>query len=433
MVVVVAAAKRRDWWRLLKKNPGGVAVGSLRHLVRRAVVLPRCLFVSSGQVARGLGSLVLLSSAMLVFMAPAEGSDRPVLNVLVPLGTLSVSLVNAFEKDTGALVRTGFLSAGTDTDGRVRHDATVWDVVVSDELELRKLERADRLARLNEAASGARYVSLFEDPVGLACKRRVPVRDAAVRLRWQELSQSLVENGLIGEVVLALPEPVHALLADALMPAAAPAPEPAAAKRDADAPQNGPAAVQGPQGAGTELRAVYPVQPSLGDPRIAWLGQLYRETRVPLRSVDAEILSPSVSCVITYFSKYNRLLVYFAKGGEGSLRFYVPGGATIARRLAAAVTEESPKSALARRFVDLLVAERLRLAARKGYCPARGSEAAGANANANAKAPGRNEACSARILRTIDDFPVLPENMARALTAGYRGVSPDKQQGNAAP
>ena len=341
-----------------------------------------------------------------------HASDRPVLNVLAPLGVLSVASVNAFERETAALVRTGFLTSGADTEGRVRNDTTVWDVVLSDELELRKLERIDRLAPIDGSNASRRIVPLFVDPVGLSCRQKRSASASDEGIRWQDLSGSLVAAGFLGELVLALPETVQAILADAVIqpPGGQETHSYGATGRGDPEPQDGKRGTS--QGAvPSETRIIFPEKMSAKDPRLAWLGQLYRESRAPVLSVDGEMLNPRVSCVLTQYSKFRRLTSYFPESSPDVLRFYVPDGRTIARRFGVAMTAESPRYTLARRFVDRLVADRQRIAGSSGFC-----------LDGEREGVATDAVCSAKILRLIDEFPVIPPDVAQALEFGHRAV-----------
>ena len=355
---------------------------------------------------------VVLAALCVALSSAGSASDRPVLNVLAPLGVLSVASVNAFEKDSGALVRTGFLTSGADTDGRVRNDATVWDVVLSDELELRKLERIDRLAAV-EGSNGSRYmVSLFFDPVGLSCRQKRLAARPHDTMSWNDLSGSLVVAGLRGEVVVAIPEAVQAILADAVVQPVGGGPSP-----EAGPPAGAPENQEGKRGQtqGTvppESRVIFPEKLSAKEPRLSWLGQLYRETRAATLSVEGEMLNPRVSCVLTHYSKYRRLMAYFPETSPEELRFYVPDGRTVVRRFGVAITAESPRYALARRFVERLMADRQRLAEGGGFC------VEGQKAIRSAMAS--DDACSSKILRSIDEFPVIPPPVSQALEYGHR-------------
>jgi hypothetical protein len=342
---------------------------------------------------RNFALLSLVWHMALPWVARAQGVDKPILNVLVPLGVLSEEVVSSFEKESGALIRTGFLSTASDTDGRVRLGSMVWDVVLSDEIDMIRLQSQGRLASLDASSPATRFENLFFDPVGMICKPNKRSK-APVQMRWHALSRSLIEAGLEGEVVLDLPEAVHAILADAV------------AKDAVEAEADG----------GMErlsARVAYPDKPSMKDSRIAWLGTLYRATRAAKISVDAELLRDRVSCVLTYHSQLPKFLAYFVPGAPNALHFHVPDGLTVARRLAVGVTEESPRAELARRFVAHLNSHAPKLALAKGFCPVK--EKSGMP---------QSKACEAAIVRHIDELPVLSTTMIEVLRYGHRGLRP---------
>lgn len=353
-------------------------------------------------------------------------SERPILNVLTPLQTLQVGLVNAFEKASGAAVRTGFLGLSADTDNKVRQDSTVWDVVISDELQLRRLVRLDRLSRLDadRAADsigmemrdlGGKpqifYAPLFLDPVGLSCKLPATTQlpSNAPRLRWTDLSQSLIEAGMLGEVVLGLPVLVQAALADFIVGR----PDARTTATGLSAPGHATVSQSASDGSQSEDRVVFPDVSSRQDNRLVWLKKLHWQTRSPRASIDAEILSDRVTCVVTYLSVHRGLSQYFgANQGRGSsgLVFIVPDGKTIVRRIAAAVTEETAKQNLARQFVDHLVARKVEVSKRNGLCP---------DVRVRPETETPDPYCVFESVEVLAELPLVPERMLRLLQMGY--------------
>ena len=336
-------------------------------MARRHVDSPRCGCMSI-RIRRtvplssaSLSASLLLGLFCLGLPLTMLANDKTVLNVLTPLQTLQVGLVTAFEKASGAAVRTGFLGLSADTDNKVRQDSTVWDVVISDELQLRRLARLDRLSRLDadRAAnsigmelrdSGGKpqifYAPLFLDPVGLSCKlpaaQRLP--GGTGTLRWTDLSQSLIEAGMLGEVVLGLPVLVQAALADSILGHSSNRTQVTGSASSSHAPGASVAA----DGGQSDDRVVFPDISSRQDDRVVWLRKLHWQTRPPRASIDAEVLSDRVSCVVTYLSVHRGLSQYFSPGQDRSssgLVFIIPDGKTIVRRIAAAVAEDEPAGA----------------------------------------------------------------------------------------
>jgi hypothetical protein len=353
-------------------------------------------------------------------------NEKTVLNVLTPLQTLQAGLVTAFEKASGAAVRTGFLGLSADTDNKVRQDSTVWDVVISDELQLRRLVRLDRLSRLDadRAADsigmelrdiGGKpqifYAPLFLDPVGLSCKlpavQRAP--SGAPALRWTDLSQSLIEAGMLGEVVLGLPVLVQAALADFIIGHSGSRTQVTGSSSSSHASgASSPA-----DGAQSDDRIVFPDVSSRQDDRVVWLRKLHWQTRPPRASIDAEILSDRVSCVVTYLSVHRGLSQYFSSGPERSssgLVFIIPDGKTIVRRIAAAVAEETSKQVLARQFVDHLVARKFETAKRNGLCP---------DFRVYPEKEKPDPYCVFQAVDVLAELPSVPERMLRLLETGY--------------
>jgi hypothetical protein len=386
---------------------------------------------------------MLFSSGPLVGLA--QETDRTVLNVLAPLGTLTSRFVGDFESDSKALVRTGFLSSVADTDGRVRQDSTVWDVVISDEFELRKLERSERLAALEGPVFGASpqqessnlsqsaiayFAPLFVDPLGLACKfpAAQSIDQAVAALRWDQLGRSLVKARVLGEVILDLSIDVQAILADAVvvndsLATALPKTAPEQAGESAAARSGGAGALQGGSdgavGAQGDTRVIFANKLDLRDPRLVWLERLYLETRPSRSTVDAEIFNPQVSCVITFYSRFKRLKGYFAPSLTGvapspsaakKLHFLVPEQRTIVRRIGVAVTRESARAAAANRFAGHALRERGVLAASNGLCP-------------ESPSPEQGELradCQFKILRSLDELPILSSEVRAFLSSRFR-------------
>lgn len=350
-----------------------------------AVVLHFCL-------AAGLAFQLSVSAE------PAQ-ADESGLSVLVPFDLVQSALVQEFDRASGRRTRTGFLSSPDDTDFLVRQGSTLWDVVISAETELRKLASQDRLQPLRspgqsapELGQGAgspnpgqshKTLPLFQDPVGLACRlpsntvsqenvSPVQDREKIVLASWEELGPQLVANGLVGELVLALPLAAQVVLARAL------------ARADLI-------------GKGTRNPVVQ--ASSRADPEESWLLRLRWQSRAPRVSLQSEILSPQVSCLITYLSSYMRLLPFFAEpsaesshleqrsGDESSpkikptdrsesrsqvrrdrLVFVIPGNKTVVRRIGIGITADTAKPALARRFVGELVKRKREVADHAGLC-----------------------------------------------------------------
>jgi hypothetical protein len=367
-------------------------------------------------------------------------NEKTVLNVLTPLQTLQAGLVTAFEKASGAAVRTGFLGLSADTDNKVRQDSTVWDVVISDELQLRRLVRLDRLSRLDadRAADsigmelrdvGGKpqifYAPLFLDPVGLSCKlpaaQRVSSGSATVpsgsvalpsgapTLRWTDLSLSLIEAGMLGEVVLGLPVLVQAALADSIIGHSSGRTQ----ATGSSASSHASGASSPADGGQSDDRIVFPDVSSRQDDRVVWLRKLHWQTRPPRASIDAEILSDRVSCVVTYLSVHRGLSQYFSSDPERSssgLVFIIPDGKTIVRRIAAAVAEETSKQVLARQFVDHLVARKFETAKRNGLC---------ADVRVYPEKEKPDPYCVFEAVDVLAELPSVPERMLRLLETGY--------------
>ncbi len=357
-------------------------------------------------------------------------NEKTVLNVLTPLQTLQVGLVTAFEKASGAAVRTGFLGLSADTDNKVRQDSTVWDVVISDELQLRRLVRLDRLSRLDadRAADsigmelrdiGGKpqifYAPLFLDPVGLSCKlpaaQRAP--SGAPALRWTDLSQSLIEAGMLGEVVLGLPVLVQAALADSIIGNPNGRTQVTGSSSSSHSPGASTGASTAADGGQSDDRVVFPDLSSRLDERVVWLRKLHWQTRPPRASIDAEILSDRVSCVVTYLSVHRGLSQYFSSGqerGSSGLVFIIPDRKTIVRRIAAAVAEETAKQGLALQFVDHLVARKFEIAKRNGLCP---------DVRVYPEKEKPDPYCRFEAVDVLAELPSVPERMLRLLETGY--------------
>jgi hypothetical protein len=357
------------------------------------------------------------------------------LNILVPFDFLKSDLVLEFDRASGRRTKTGFLSSPEDTEFLVRQGATLWDVVVSAETELRKLGAQDRLMplRTGPAASGRQeaeqaegsnqpkapqyLLSLFQDPVGLACRLPALWSDGAESLKsnqsepivfssWQELGSQLVANRLVGELVLGLPLAAQIVLARALV------------RADAIGASTDPSGARGaPREQAEEL----------------WLQRLHWQARVPRLSLQSEILSPRVSCLVTYLSVYMNLLPFFQGSHEGAesggvsdqvvrdaelksnkyvtngsgagpdrLVFVIPGNKTVVRRFGVAIAADSAKPALARRFVAELVKRKREIADHAGLC-------------AGADGPRTFKLCSFELLGSFPESVQIPEDLRERL------------------
>lgn len=369
--------------------------------------MPRCVRCERAlsRVPVRKGAVVLLrflsvSLALpLLLSAGRVRADEVGLSVLVPFDLLPSTIVQDFDRASGRRTRTGFLSSPDDTNFLVRQSSTLWDVVISAETELRKLASQDRLQPLRSSDQAASesgqsggspktgqsqmMLSLFQDPVGLACKlpshpasqQETPLspgREDAALASWEGLGPQLVSNGLLGEIVLALPLAAQLVLARAL------------ARAELIASGERYPLAHPSSGAGIEE---------------SWLLRLHWQSRAPRVSLQSEMMSPQVSCLITYLSVYMRLLPFFSEPASGSsqtekkssvggeskpksrdlsgagtyefrdrLVFLIPGKKTVVRRIGIGITAETTRLALARRFVGELAKRKREVADHAGLC-----------------------------------------------------------------
>jgi hypothetical protein len=214
---------------------------------------------------------------------------------------------------------------------------------------------------------------------------------------------------MLGEVVLGLPVLVQAALADSIIRQSSSRTQVAGSLSSSQA--SGATSVA--DGGQSDGRVVFPDIASRQDERVVWLRKLHWQTRPPRASIDAEILSDRVSCVVTYLSVHRSLSQYFSSGqerGSTGLVFIVPDGKTIVRRIAAAVAEETAKQSLARQFVDHLVARKSEISKRNGLCP---------DFKVYPEKEKQDPYCRFEAVDVLAELPSVPERMLRLLETGY--------------